>query len=103
MSAAARDWAYSQRLKAPSKLVLVALAEHGEECWPSMSRLEEMSGYSVRTVIRAVQELERTGLISVEHRPGRSPVFRLKLSTTHDRESPLSLCHPTPDRKSPHP
>ncbi len=87
MSKEARDWAYSQTLKAPAKPVLVALAEHGEECWPSLPRLAEMTGYDGRTVRRAVQRLEETGLISVEHRPGRSPIFRLKLSTTPVRES----------------
>ena len=87
MSAEARDWAYSQTLKAPDKPVLVALAEHGEECWPSLTRLAEMTGYDSRTVRRAIQRLEEVGVISVEHRPGRSPIFRLKLSTTPVRES----------------
>ena len=94
MSAEARDWAYSQALKAPAKPVLVALAEHGVECWPSVTRLAEMTGYDWRTVQRAIKGLEEMGLISVEHRQGRSAIFRLKLSTTPVRETPLSEIHP---------
>jgi len=96
MSIEARDWAYSQPLKAPLKPVLVALAEHVKDrpdCWPSMNRLADLTGYDRRTVRRAIKKLDEIGLISVEHRPGLSDKFTLKLSTTRVRESRGSESH----------
>uniref|UniRef100_UPI003AF62E4A helix-turn-helix domain-containing protein n=1 Tax=Thiolapillus sp. TaxID=2017437 RepID=UPI003AF62E4A len=91
MSILARDWAYRQALRAPEKPVLVALAEHvggaGRECWPSLARLALMTGYSERTVRRALRALEAAGLVRIERRPGRPALYSLNLSTTPDRES----------------
>ncbi|WP_419650474.1 helix-turn-helix transcriptional regulator, partial [Thiolapillus sp.] len=88
MSILARDWAYRQALRAPEKPVLVALAEHvggaGRECWPSLAL---MTGYSERTVRRALRALEAAGLVRIERRPGRPALYSLNLSTTPDRES----------------
>ena len=98
MSKEARDWAYSQSLKAPAKPVLVALAEHGAECWPSVTRLAEMTGYCVRTVRNALADLEEMKLISVFRQVGRTTRFRLeigqKLSTTPAPDAPLHEMHP---------
>ena len=109
MGKAARDWAYTADIRAPAKPVLVALSEHADDsgrCWPSLSRLADMTGYDVRTVRRAVRALEKCRLISVEHRPGQSPVFGLKLSTTPDRvtdqtESPPGQSDRGPRSESP--
>lgn len=101
MSRAARDWAYAQPLKAPAKPVLVALAEHGERCWPSVARLAEMTGYDVRTVRRAIRTLEQAGLIDVEQQPGKSASYSLKLSTTPVRESARSESHPGQSDRGP--
>jgi len=90
MSIQARDWAYSLALRAPAKPVLVALAEHIKDqpqCWPSMNRLAEMTGYDRRTVRRAIRKLQDCGLIEVETRPGLPDKFTLNLSTTGVRES----------------
>ena len=88
MSILARDWAYRQALRAPEKPVLVALAEHvggaGRECWPSLAL---MTGYSERTVRRALRALEAAGLVRIKRRPGRPALYSLNLSTTPDRES----------------
>ncbi len=82
MSRDARDWAYAQPLKAPAKPVLVALAEHGARCWPSIHRLAEMTGYDKRTVRRAIRALERAGLLEVEQQPGKAAIY--SLSTPND-------------------
>jgi DNA-binding MarR family transcriptional regulator len=59
-------WAWEQRVSPTQKLVLLAFAGHANEvfdCWPSEARLGELTGLPVRTVRRAVHELEAKGLI----------------------------------------
>ncbi|WP_419628623.1 helix-turn-helix domain-containing protein, partial [Thiolapillus sp.] len=56
-------------------------------CWPSLARLALMTGYSERTVRRALRALEAAGLVRIERRPGRPALYSLNLSTTPDRES----------------
>ncbi|GEM_PF-1332864 len=84
MSIEARDWAYSQTLKAPAKPVLVALAERadsrGRNCWPSIAQLAEMTGYGKSSVKRALVALEEQGLVErIRSKGGRTSSYVLRL------------------------
>ena len=53
-------------LSAAQRHVLLALVEHanpGGSCYPSQSRLSEYTGYSTKTVRRALRALEDVGVI----------------------------------------
>ncbi len=61
MSVTATTWAWSQSLQATAKLVLLALADHADEegrCWPSLGRLEQMTGLNRSTITRALSSLD---------------------------------------------
>jgi len=88
MSRDARDWAWSITDLPPStRLLLLALAEHvrdGLTCFPGQARLAAMCGVSDRQVRNLLRELQGSGLITVEHRPGRgggrkSNLYRLEM------------------------
>lgn len=64
-------------------LVLLALADFADDtglCWPSVSRIGEMTRQSARTVQRHLSELEARGLIERTERceHGMSTKYRLK-------------------------
>jgi len=95
----ATAWAYDLPLIGPQKFVLVALADMADEehsCYPGQRRLSTMTGFSVRTVQRALEQLEAHGLITREHRQGSrgfrtSDRYRLSVGTAalnfqHDTE-----------------
>lgn len=66
MSYQAINWAYEVALRQTPKAVLVALAnfaDESNECFPGQERLAKMAGVSVRTVSRALKDLEELGLI----------------------------------------
>jgi DNA-binding MarR family transcriptional regulator len=54
-------------LKPPEKLLLLALADHahkdGRNCYPSVARLAERTGFSARHVYRILRGLEQDGYI----------------------------------------
>lgn len=84
MSIEALDWAFKVHLEDPmAKVVLLALANHhnpkSEICWPALDRLMSQTGASRRTVTRAVQRLERLGLITVDRHPRKSNVYLLRV------------------------
>ncbi|BAO43876.1 helix-turn-helix domain-containing protein [Thiolapillus brandeum] len=84
MSIEARDWAYSQRIKAPAKPVLVALAERADRqgcnCWPSIFQISEMTGLSTASVKRSLQKLEDIGLIDrIRSKGGKTSSYILHL------------------------
>ena len=89
MSIEAMLWALElPRLSAQQKLLLVNLANHCDEsgsCFPSQKLLAARSSCSVRTVQRTLVELQRLGLVSVEHRNFRggrtSSRYQLPLGT----------------------
>lgn len=61
MSVTATTWAWSQSLPATAKLVLLALADHADDeghCWPSLGRLEQMTGLNRSTITRALSSLD---------------------------------------------
>lgn len=79
MSYKALNWAWDADLAdSLAKFILVALADHasdhnGEDwvCFPSMSRLEAMTGVARKTVERKLGLLAQTGWISRRVKPGR--------------------------------
>ncbi len=87
MSNAVLRWAWSQSLKPSSKLVLLALAEHADkkgECWPSRSRLEELTGLDVSTIKRSLREISDCGLIKRTAGNGRTTsLYSLRMEGVH--------------------
>ena len=80
MSRSARDWAWGCRGLTPaSRCILLALAEHADEegrCWPSLSRLAELTDVDRRTVTRGLAELEARGLVERERGRGTRTFYR---------------------------
>lgn len=87
------------------KFVLLAYADHadhaGGNIYPGYVRVAAKTGYSRRTVIRAVQELKEMGLLIPDGRgPRNTNRWRLNMdwdpqgvTECHgDRESPVTLC-----------
>lgn len=75
MSAVAVNWAFKQRgISITAKLVLLHLADmhsgsHG--CWPTNETLADVCEISKLRAVRALGELVRAGLATVEYqRPG---------------------------------
>lgn len=73
------------RLSPAHRLVALALASfangHSGECWPSAGEIAEVANVAVRTVLRALPELEGAGLVAVDRRCGRGrrSVYRMTL------------------------
>ncbi|AQX79632.1 hypothetical protein BWO91_06200 [Plantibacter flavus] len=75
MSYKATGWAYDLPISGPRKGVLVVLADMADEafsCYPGQQKIVHMSGFSEKTVRRALASLEEDGLISREQRHGRN-------------------------------
>jgi hypothetical protein len=72
MAHEATTWAYSLPIQnIAQKFVLVALADMADQaysCFPGQDKLAEMTGASLRTVQRALSDLEAAGLIEREER-----------------------------------
>jgi hypothetical protein len=72
----ALTWAYRQAMLRPScRFVLVTLADranHEGVCWPSHADLAERTGYTVRSVLRCLDELVQRGLVERIARQGHS-------------------------------
>ena len=69
MSVRAMTWAWEQDLKAGTKLVLVALADHADGsgvCWPGHDLIAEKCGMSRATVVEHIRLLEEAGLVRSE-------------------------------------
>ncbi|WP_419608622.1 helix-turn-helix domain-containing protein [Thiolapillus sp.] len=62
-------------------------------CWPSLARLALMTGYSERTVRRALRALEAAGLVRIESGPAGPPCTPLTYP------QPRTEC--PPNRKEP--
>lgn len=115
MSATATFWAWEQKqLKPIEKLVLLALANrHNKDtgkCYPSMTCMADDTGANRRSVMRAITELEKRGLITTQRYGGKSNYYHLNIGkvtfqTTSDTESPVTQWHQcqsdTSDRESP--
>ena len=78
-----------------TRLVLLALADHiGTDgwAWPSHDRLASMCGIDRRTVIRALQQLEKDKVITVQRKKGWTNKYRLTCDT---HVTPTSDTHVT--------
>jgi DNA-binding transcriptional ArsR family regulator len=82
MSMAALKWARDQRgLGGPAAAVLRDLADRANSeamCWPSVAKIAEATGYSRRTVQRALRRLEADKLIATR-RTGSGSRYLLAL------------------------
>lgn len=93
MSVAAGAWAMGlSGLSPTAKFVLIVLADahngHTGECFPSLARIAETTGFSVSTVKYAIRDLEAAALISrhVENDPnGRTRGVQYVLSLPEGR------------------
>jgi len=91
MSRRARDWAWARQGLTPAqRLVLLALAEHaddcGERCFPSLGLLERMTELSRRGITKALNALEGAFIERDRGGPGRATRYRLLLSAQADNE-----------------
>ena len=60
-------------------LALSVFANGQGEAWPSRATLAAGAGVSVRTVVRAIRDLERVGLVDVTRYRGRTHTNRYRL------------------------
>ena len=83
MSDAAVRWAMGRQVEPSAKLLLIYLAGHLNggtgRCDPSIGRLSHVTGLSDRTIQRALNELERAGLVALKRRPQQSTTYELAL------------------------
>ena len=85
MSYRLTNWAVTVPGITPTqKLVLVVLAYHcngvngSAKCWPSMAQLSDLTGFTERTIQKALADLERRNLIARKLGSGRTTtVYRL--------------------------
>lgn len=107
------DWAFSVQLPPTQKLVLLALANcHNKGtgcCYPSIPHIAEVTGLNWRTVMRAVDGLQKRGAIAATKRGGQRTEYALMRDSypchrvTPDTVSPLSQSQGTPVTVSPLP
>lgn len=94
MSIKAISWAWQQDVGLPSmKLVLVALADHAKdtgECWPSISRIADMTNLSRATVFRSLEHLTGLGLIQQVSVSGKVNHYCLALPDPSHGETPIT-------------
>jgi hypothetical protein len=88
LSVEAISWSLAQNAPSPTaKFVLVLLANLADDdgmCWPGIDYIASKSQHGRRTIVRAISDLERAGLVSKQVRPGRgggrmSNVYRLAM------------------------
>jgi len=75
-----RDDGTAARLRGAALAVFIMLGLHtGKDgrCWPGLSRLATLTGYSRSAVCEAVGRLESLGLVSVERRAGAVNVYTI--------------------------
>ncbi|WP_158862005.1 helix-turn-helix domain-containing protein [Leifsonia sp. AG29] len=109
----ATEWAYGLHIAPATKSVLLALAHRADdktfECFPGQQVLASMTGASLRTVSRALNELEAQGAITRKQRrrPGGSRtsdlcILNLSYATqSHQTESHVTESHETEGPTSP--
>ncbi len=95
MSAEATFWAWRQELKHTTKIVLLALADYNSpsgECYPSSESLAKKTGLSKRQVLREIDVLIETNLMTVTKAVGRSNRYHLNIKSG-DTQSPVTDSH----------
>lgn len=63
------------------KFVLVGIANHANprgEAWPAIDRLSKYTGFSTRSIQRAISELVRMDLLRIEEKPGRTNLYIIR-------------------------
>lgn len=71
MSIKALNWAFEQKVPTIPKFVLVVLADYADEkhsCFPSQEHIADITGIGKSTLVRAIQTLEKEGLVTRERR-----------------------------------
>ena len=89
MSLRATCWAWTVPTSPTCKLVLMALADFADEvghCWPSVARMQEMTGLSERAIRTALATLETEERIELERSVGRGRTSRYALRINHHPE-----------------
>lgn len=74
----ARDAVFGSGLPGALKLLLLALVEYMPHCSPSVAALARDCGVERKTVLRALQRLERASVLAVERRSGARSVYALR-------------------------
>lgn len=88
-------------------IVLLSIADQcsdAGECWPSITTIAKRARCSERHARRVISDLEQDGILRIEHREGRSSVYRIILENiptpdaqvTPDSTSPLTPTSPPP-------
>jgi len=80
MSVDATKWAWSLTVPPTRKLVLLSMADRAGEthaCWPSVTRLEADTCLDRKTIMAAITDLEKLGLVSVERILGKGNCYQL--------------------------
>lgn len=79
------DVLHTDGCKGLSKLVLVALADYANdetaECYPSQSTIAKIVGCSRRAVLKALNDLERSGLLSRLDKHGLTKKYKVTIPT----------------------
>ena len=100
MSREARDWAWRCRGLTPAlRCIVLALAEHADEegrCWPSLTRLAELTEVDRRTVTRGLAELEDRGLTVRERHGQQSTTYTLAIGASDGDARPRREGRDTP-------
>lgn len=75
------------------------------QCNPSIARIVKLTGFSERTVIQAIHDLEKAGHISVRRVTGERSNYILHpcISRTPEADAPLKESKETPDPPAPNP
>ena len=75
------------RIRPTPKCVLMALADRADDdgvAWPSLAWLGEWTCYGRRTIMEALDELERAGFIVLKREPGRPHVCQIVLAAVEN-------------------
>ena len=118
MSVEAMTWAIEMKGLTPTEnhVLLLLANRHNKDtglCYPSVSRIAEESGMHRATVMRAINALEKKGLLEITKTFGKSNHYRLNTSCTvrpvaesdpyHSATTPVAPCDHTSSTVRPEP
>jgi len=100
MSLKASAWAWEQDVQGMHKLILLAIADYAgrdnNSAWPAITTLAARCGVSRITAVRAVRELEKLNLVSVENRSNKTNIYRLPVDEKEGYQSDRGYQKDTP-------
>lgn len=99
-----RELKRTSGLTTPEKAVLSELHEHAGgtgECWPSVATICDGTGYSDRTIHKAIRQLEAKGLIAIQTRKAKSHLYQIRYPAIDRGCSPLEYNKPRPPQAAP--